>query len=965
MSGAANLRRAVALQRPGADPPAWAVIGRRPIYQFWHLLAPHFRAVLLAPQRRPDGGYGWNWQDDGAGGPPTAAELAELRQQLRIAEHSFTALATDPPWSQDPEDASGPLSLGGKVKVAARALVAQFGAASDAALAGYVCRTESGLMLHSWGATFPAPPCFLDAIEHEIGGAVFLEEKPGAGLGLVLENLTGASGARTRTDAAGRFLFRKVSSGDYRIRVEQRGDFPTTGFSVSVEQDSVYGLELRRGAAVATFSRVSSRAPFASTTPPEVFTAAPVEARRPPRRRLMAWVFWAVCGVGGLTGSLVLRRGYLPGGNDPARRWWQSAAGPALAAVEGGLVTSVRGGGARFESSDFRVSRPAGPSTLHGVVERRVEAPKAETTPAKATAEGKQTPGAVPYRERRYGPSRPASPEGAAPENRWPVSSEAPVAGESPPERNAARAKFPVASALAFETGSPRVTSSPPPGRRPSAANRAATASGSLAGPATDGGAADVSTVASPSIAVGGVAPGGVRALAANPQGAAGAGMSESWESTGGVGASGTGAALEAAGGGGNSAGEPLPRGYAGAVSRGRGTGNARSVGPPSPTGGRVGAGADEGAPDGVAADRRMGSGVARGVKRATRPSGGAAAEAGSDSTVAAAVGLSDAAEPTADESATNPSSARGAEGRPGRAVTRSGSARPPEVTSATEAGITVERHRAAGLSSARVASPRPAVTAANPSNPGETTAVSGDEPVAGKPMRVTAPLTADLELTQRHQVAFRDGGLRLLRDAILPTQPTPVGRSDTIETLRRRLRDEQDARIPAGFRQAVKQRGLVLEVPMDGRPVGLAPRWVDATGAPPAGATVQGGRAELVWSAGSAAAAAAWRLVRSDGREVAYVARDAAGEVTMRAAAAVRIWVWVGVEVGVPVTAPEWRTREGASLPPAWPRMEAGPGGSGIQIPLGPGGRGKFVQPLAWLEPLSGWALTFEVTWQ
>ena len=84
-----------------------------------------------------------------------------------------------------------------------------------------------------------------------------------------------------------------------------------------------------------------------------------------------------------------------------------------------------------------------------------------------------------------------------------------------------------------------------------------------------------------------------------------------------------------------------------------------------------------------------------------------------------------------------------------------------------------------------------------------------------------------------------------------------------------------------------------------------------------------------------------------------------------MRAAAAVRIWVWVGVEVGVPVTAPEWRTREGASLPPAWPRMEAGPGGSGIQIPLGPGGRGKFVQPLAWLEPLSGWALTFEVTWQ
>jgi len=957
MSAPANLRRAVALVRTGTPHPDWAVIGGRPIYQFWHMLSPHFRDVLLPPQRRSDGGgFSWSWRDAGAAGPPTGAELAEVRRRLKLAEQSFTATTTAPPWQHDPDDAGGPGSLGAKVKAGAQAMVLQFTGASDAVLADFVCRTESGPMIHSWGARVPATPCFVDALECEIGGAVLLGDESGAGLELVLENRAGAIIAQTRTDAAGLFLFRRIPGGDYRIRVEHRGDFPTTGFSVSVEQDSIYGLELRRGAAVATFSRVHSRAPFGSGTPVDVFSHVPFPPRRRSRRPLLIGVLALSAGAGlgwfwfiGPSGG---------GRVGPAAPSWQAADGATVAGPTGerssgpGAVGAGGGGSQVSRASSGRTSGERVPPGGKPAARRAM--PPAEKSAGASPADVPDGPrparpsgrtlksgaanGANPGLGPAAGPAgdRDAATEDAAADQR--------EAGTEPAD------KFEGGLRGARTKG--RRSAKAPTSGVPVGANSAAADHGQ-ADAAPD--RAEIAPEPADSPGKSGEVPSRPGTRARPGTGAAGGAARP--DAAGGAGAAPFGSSAEAGGGGGSPAG-PGQAARAGA-SRGGGAGPAlRAAGKSATSAGGDGATAT-GAEAGNAADgSRTRSGPVATLTRA-KPAGhagGVSPGAGEDP--------AEATEPATD---LTDAAARAAEGKTTKAAAGSGASASRSAAAATRGDATGTPSDAAdGPAPSAVASPRAAPPRRGQKS--DTERGVGDGPTVAGPVRDAGAASDEPALPQRHRLALADGGLRLLRDAILPTVPTPVGRTEPIESLRRRLRDEQEGRIPPGFRPAATARGVALDLPTGVWPAGGPPHWVEADGTAPAGASVQGGRAELTWSGRNAVTAGEWRLVRPDGSELAHVALEPGGVVTVRAIPAVRASVWVGVEgvtgAALPgaTTALEWRTWEGVAVPPAWRRSDRWSGGRGARLELPLVAGGGIPQPVALVDPLSGWAVTFEV---
>src|SRR4051812_47322782 len=163
-------------------------IGNRSIHQFWHLFAAQFRHALLAPQRRPDSGrVAWTWREETESRPVTATELTEVRRRLSEAVRSLTRGFDDLDRGDSEAD-----SLDGQVRAAVSEMVAQLVAQRDAALAAFVCRTDAGLMLHSWGASSAAKPFFPDEQHGEISGSVIIGAERPSGVNVVLENAQGS-----------------------------------------------------------------------------------------------------------------------------------------------------------------------------------------------------------------------------------------------------------------------------------------------------------------------------------------------------------------------------------------------------------------------------------------------------------------------------------------------------------------------------------------------------------------------------------------------------------------------------------------------------------------------------------------------------------------------------------------------------------------------------------------------------
>jgi hypothetical protein len=238
-------RRAVAEIRFGEDRSGLTKVGGRSIHQYWSLLSPHFRDVFLAPQRRSDdGGVAWTWREALEKKPLTAAELAGVRKRLERANESFAENPVNPLMADDRSGTSSQVlvdQVAAKVKLMAESLAAK----SDAALSDFVCRTEQGVMVHSWGVASPAPIHYPDAMESGVSGVVLVGGKPAQGHEVVIENAKGLRVARAQSDETGEFLFSKIPPGRYRVRViSGRVKFPVKGVTVNVERGAMTRLEL-------------------------------------------------------------------------------------------------------------------------------------------------------------------------------------------------------------------------------------------------------------------------------------------------------------------------------------------------------------------------------------------------------------------------------------------------------------------------------------------------------------------------------------------------------------------------------------------------------------------------------------------------------------------------------------------------------------------------------------------------
>ncbi len=238
-------RRAVAALKRGAGQPTPPMIGQRSLHHYWSLLLPHFRGILLPPQTRSDdGGVQWSWREPANRPPIVAAELATVRKRLTGALRSLADSVEDAP--QAAADARRGASVLPQIQARMNEVVATLAGLPDVSLAGYVVRAERSLMVHSWGLAAPLSPQYPDATDCEITGTVFLANAVAPDHEVVLERPDGGTLARTRSDAAGKFRFPKVTPGRYHAcAVSPQGKFPPGGVLVEIELTSVTGLELR------------------------------------------------------------------------------------------------------------------------------------------------------------------------------------------------------------------------------------------------------------------------------------------------------------------------------------------------------------------------------------------------------------------------------------------------------------------------------------------------------------------------------------------------------------------------------------------------------------------------------------------------------------------------------------------------------------------------------------------------
>jgi hypothetical protein len=163
MSEADTTRLTAAEVNWGRDPKAVLWVGNRAVHQYWALLAPYFRDVLLVPHRRSeDETTAWSWRENSDGRAPTSTELTALRKRLANDLRAFTDNAND-----------SAIDGVGVAKAANQSSVAELAAAMDGwgsrlvgmpdgELVKFVARTDSGLRLHSWGLMTAAVPFYPD-----------------------------------------------------------------------------------------------------------------------------------------------------------------------------------------------------------------------------------------------------------------------------------------------------------------------------------------------------------------------------------------------------------------------------------------------------------------------------------------------------------------------------------------------------------------------------------------------------------------------------------------------------------------------------------------------------------------------------------------------------------------------------------------------------------------------------------
>ena len=959
MSAPVPSRRAVA-EIDFGDVPAAAKIGNRSIHQFWHLFSSHFRFVLLAPQRRPDSGrVAWTWREPGEHRPVTATELADVRRRLAEAATSLSGGYGE--LDREEEERSGAAILEGQVRSSVAAMVGQLVTQRDAALLKYVCRTDGGTMLHSWGAATAAEPFYPDAQNGEIGGSVAVGGERPAGLSLVLENPQGAGIAHTKSDQSGEFRFPSVAPGRYLIRVLDRSDFPADGLEVTMGRDSITGLELR-----------------AQVAPSQKSDVARVTAdQQPPARRRKLVAILALL--------LLLAGGYFywqskgaatPSGSDrPTNSGWQSATGQ----VEGEAKKSdaekpkVGADGAWTTLSKTvaapKLLIPAGPgknapgegSTEHGPSSTAAD----ETNPGGTV---KQSNGARPdagANEKRPGPG---------------VASRSPSA-----ERGGPAVSVAGAPAEEQEAHGPENTKTEPAAR--SSANPAGLEKAKKRLIVDGAAVAAEEELTSP---LGESSDAQARLDSENSASGATKGKPGQPKTT--KSARGSGSASVA-----SAAGEDLPTGTAdsgSAPTAGPASSSAKSAAAQSSKS-QSGAGAAP-SPANASADTPDSSTVPDSSAEPTSvdPSPGTNAAKKVQTKKPAPNSTAPSSEP-------ENSPAKKPEDEPAASVTAKPKAQPAKPSHARPSDLSTAKAEATAVASAqsepaaaeatdttasaesRLNSPKgtaPLSRKTPPANSATAAKVAPSNPIPnsatgeGAVGAVHSTEASGDSLRQVGEIRAGPWRARLIQDLIVPTRPVTAAEEEALEAMRTQMLREREVRMNPAFREPRLTTGIALR--LDPRVVGEKGSlgWRDESGAEIAGATVADGRAEIGWTGSGGGAHHVFQLIDASGRTLARIATGPTGNPTVKVSAGVAASYWVGIETAARSGRPgevesaneklEWRSLAGARLPDGWVRDDHWREGRGhrIDLPLKPAA-GESSFSLALVDPFTGWALASQLS--
>jgi hypothetical protein len=960
MSASPASRRAMAEIDFGDGTNATFKIGSRSIHQFWHLFSSHFRYVLLAPQRRADSGkVAWTWREAAEKRPVTATELVEVRRRLSEANRSLAG-GFGGIGRRDDEEAS---SLESQVRATVDEMIGQLLAHRDSALAGFVCRTDAGLMLHSWGAAVAAQPYFPDAPHGEISGTVFVGVEHAAAVMVVLENTQGIGGARVKSDKDGVFRFPNVAPGSYHLRVADRSDFPG-GLTVEIERESITGLELRN----------SSDEPLSMAA--NIAPVADVSWLRRPWLRAVLLIL--ILGGAMMAWWWSNRASDAPVVAQKQSSGWQAAKGQLAANNRPAAANDEHKAGQEgaFSTLSNSISPPKILQPRHERAASEGTGAEFEHAPQRsehsdASGQGKPE-GNMPPTGSREKPMAAAGASPSAPSGSRDSSSGNPEEKVQSPEDRAGA--VPNDDKLKSEKDKPaKSLQAAADNRKPSAPAMSSSATNASpvedTGPAVNDSSADsTATIAPVSNRGKSAQKNGAKSLTANgaagenaelAEGNADAGAADSTTSSPGAVANGQ---LKPSLG--KKASEP-----------GKGGATKEAVVAPVDSAGTISAGntPDDSTPRESGASRN-------GVKNPSLGKATSQNQVASQSEAGASPDEETAA--SVATSASSASSSKKATPASTAAEKKSTSLNQTNEPSASADEADADRSTATESpardgNTPRVKRSQPAKKAAAISSvqQEEKDQLTDSDSAADSPMTISGH--SDLPVTKKsaeplipmakiHVSAWKQ---RLVRDLIVPTYPVTAAEEETSGALREKLRQEQMARMPKAFRQPRMSGGVVIELPAlssEKNPL----HWRDDTGAVPSGSSVAGRRAELSWTDGVPPPNSNYTLIDSNGRVIATARIDGSGALVLKTTANSPAWYWCGIERSPTASenteaknsaAPfDWKLFSGAPIPSSWVRDDRWRNGRGqrIDLPLDATTRRTGNYQVTLTDPVTGWAI-------
>jgi hypothetical protein len=241
-----------------------------------------------------------------------------------------------------------------------------------------------------------------------------------------------------------------------------------------------------------------------------------------------------------------------------------------------------------------------------------------------------------------------------------------------------------------------------------------------------------------------------------------------------------------------------------------------------------------------------------------------------------------------------------------------------------------------------------------------ETSNPHENPPGQSEPVIQSSGSTPVLRMTLRSSTWRR----LLLRDAIVPTLPTPLGRDDAMVDLSSRVLAEKQGSIPRTLQYARIVTGVRIEFPAP--LAGASPRWAVVSGAAPLIANADERAAEIGWSEG--VSSGQYVLLAADGHSIASISSGPESEISLSSADEISSWPWVGIECGSSEAERfDWQVIGTAPMPSSWTKHRQWLHVQGRRLDLRSlSERDETItQSLAIVDALTGWARVSKIEYQ